>query len=75
MERIIEVSDSLQWESYSTSWVPRWELRSTKIISQTTQVSYSNLVPEIRGRRISNVLTPIVTLSNERAIRAQNTLA
>jgi hypothetical protein len=64
MERIIEVSDSLQWE-----------LRSTEILSQTTQVSYSNLVPEIRGRRISNVLTPIVALSNDRAIQAQNTLA
>jgi hypothetical protein len=32
-----DIPDSLNWESYSEDWVPRWELRSTKILSQTTQ--------------------------------------
>jgi hypothetical protein len=72
IETVVDIPDSLNWESYAASWVPHWELRSTKILSQTTHLAYSNLVPEVRGRRISNVLAPIISRTNTKAVEAQN---
>lgn len=74
MERIVDIPNSLSWESYWAEWVPHWELRSTKILSQTTQVPYSSLVPEVRGRRVSNVLASMVTQINERVAQTQHVL-
>jgi hypothetical protein len=47
-EILVNIPDSLNWETYESEWRPHWELRSTKILSQTTQLAYSNLVPEVR---------------------------
>ena len=70
-EILVNIPDSLNWETYESEWRPHWELRSTKILSQTTQLAYSNLVPEVRGRRIPNVLAPIIARATEKAIEAQ----
>jgi hypothetical protein len=44
-ETLVNILDSLNWEAYESEWRPHWELRSTKILTQTTQLAYSNLVP------------------------------
>jgi len=31
-------------------------------------------VPEVRGRRVSNVLAPIISRTNEKAVEGQNAL-
>jgi hypothetical protein len=71
---LVNIPDSLNWETYESEWRPHWELRSTKILSQTTQLAYSNLVPEVRGRRVSNVLAPIISRATEKTVEAQNAL-
>ena len=74
VETILNIPDSLSWESYVAEWVPHWELRNTKILSPTTHLSYSNTVPEVRGRRVSNVPARRISRTNENAVEAQNAL-
>jgi len=73
-ETLVNIPDSLRWETYEEEWVPHWELRSIKILSQTAQLAYSNLVLEVRGRRIPNVLAPVISRATTRAIEAQEAL-
>jgi hypothetical protein len=73
-ETLVNIPDFLNWEIYESEWRPHWELRSTKILTQTTQLSYSNLVPEIRPRRASNVLAPIIVRTTQNAVEAQDAL-
>lgn len=73
-EHMENIPDSLRWEDFTNLWGPRWELRNTKIISQTTQIPYSDLVPEVRRRGNSNVLLPVINHSNRRALQAQHAL-
>ena len=47
---LVNILDSLKWEAYEYEWIPHWELRSTKILTQTTRLACSNLVPEIRNK-------------------------
>jgi len=53
-EILVNVPDTLNWEIYESEWRPHWELRSTKLLNQTSQLVFQNLVPEIRTRRVSN---------------------
>jgi hypothetical protein len=59
---------------YTRNWVPRWDLRSTKILAPTTQVLYSSLVPEVRIRNNTNVLLPLINQGNRQSSEAQNAL-
>ena len=73
-ETLVNIPDSLNWEAYESEWRPHWELRSTKILIQTIHLAYSNLVPEIRNKRISNVFAPIITRASQNAVEAQEAL-
>lgn len=70
-EHIENIPDIMGWDEYCRRWVPRWGLRSTSIIAPTTQVSYSFLVPEVRHRGPSNLLTPIINQGNRREVEPQ----
>ena len=73
-ETLVNIPDSLNWEIYESEWRPHWELRSNKILTQTTHLAYSNLVPEIRPRRASNVLAHIIARATQNAVEVQDAL-
>jgi hypothetical protein len=73
-DHIENIPDMMRWDEYCRGWIPRWGLRSTSIIAHVSQVSYSYLVPEVRNRGNSNLLSPIINQRNRRSIEAQQSL-
>lgn len=59
------------WSDYSQNWVPRWGLRNSSVISPSTQILHSVLVPEVRRQHSLDLLFPILNQANRRAIEAQ----